>query len=66
MTPETFDKWRVVPRVLVLMMAWATWDVIHWFTTLSDATLEQAGLVCVFKCARTAVFGIFLVQGKKE
>ncbi len=23
MTPETFDKWRVVPRVLVLMMAWA-------------------------------------------
>ena len=45
MTPETFDKWRVVPRVLVLMMAWATWDVIHWFTTLSDPTFEQAGLV---------------------
>ena len=54
MTPETFDKWRVVPRVLVLMMAWATWDVIHWFTTLSDPTFEQAGLVSVCTGAMTA------------
>ncbi len=66
MTPEEFDKWRVVPRGLVVLIAIATWDVIHWFTTLEQPTFEQAGLVSVCTGAMTAVFGLFLGQGKKE
>tara|TARA_R100000655_G_scaffold72243_2_gene110727 strand:- start:474 stop:674 length:201 start_codon:yes stop_codon:yes gene_type:complete len=66
MTPEEFDKWRVVPRGLVVLIAIATWDVIHWFTTLEDPTFEQAGLVSVCTGAMTAIFGLFLGQGKKE
>jgi len=66
MTPEEFDKWRIVPRGLVILIAIATWDVIHWFTTLENPTFEQAGLVSVCTGAMTAVFGLFLGQGKKE
>ena len=66
MSPEEFDKWRVFPRLLVLIMAIATWDVIHWFMGIQDPTFEQAGLVSVVTGAMTAVFGLFLGQGKKE
>ena len=66
MSPEEFDKWRIVPRLLVLKMALACWDVIHWFTTLEAPTIEQAGLVSVCTGAMTAVFGLFLGKGKQE
>ena len=66
MTPEVFDKWIGVPRLFVLMMGLDCWDVIHWFTTLEDPTFEQAGLVSVCTGAMTAVFGLFLGQGKQE
>ena len=66
MTPEEFDKWRIMPRLLVLLMGLVSWDVIHWFTTLENPTIEQAGLVSVVTGAMTAVFGLFLGQGKKE
>ena len=66
MSPEEFDKWRVFPRLLVLVMAIATWDVIHWFMSIEAPTFEQAGLVSVVTGAMTAVFGLFLGHGKKE
>ena len=40
MSPEEFDKWRVFPRLLVLVMAIATWDVIHWFMSIQDPTFD--------------------------
>tara|TARA_S200002703_G_scaffold151791_1_gene151551 strand:+ start:747 stop:947 length:201 start_codon:yes stop_codon:yes gene_type:complete len=66
MTPEELDKWRVVPRLLMLAMLIMTYRVVEWFMGISTPTLEQAGLVSVMTGALTGAFGLFLGTGKKE
>ena len=64
MNPEELNKWRIVPRLLMLAMLVMTYRVVEWFMTLSDPNPEQAALVSVMTGALTGAFGLFL--GKKE
>jgi hypothetical protein len=66
MTPEELDKWRIVPRLLMLSMVIMTYRVVEWFMQIPAPTLEQAGLVSVMTGALTGSFGLFLGSGKKE
>ena len=66
MTPDQLNSWRVIPRLLILMMVFMTYRVVEWFMTLPAPTLEQAGLVSVMTGALTGAFGLFLGSGKKE
>jgi len=66
MTPEELDKWRLVPRLLMLAMVIMTYRVVEWFMEIPAPTLEQAGLVSVMTGALTGSFGLFLGSGKKE
>jgi hypothetical protein len=66
MTPDELDKWRVVPRLLMLAMLVMTYRVVEWFMEIPAPTLEQAGLVSVMTGALTGAFGLFLGSGKKE
>jgi hypothetical protein len=66
MTPEELDRWRVVPRLLMLAMLVMTYRVVEWFMEIPAPTLEQAGLVSVMTGALTGAFGLFLGSGKKE
>jgi hypothetical protein len=66
MKPEELDKWRVVPRLLMVAMLIMTYRVVEWFMGISSPTLEQAGLVSVMTGALTGSFGLFLGTGKKE
>jgi hypothetical protein len=66
MTPEELDRWRVVPRLLMLAMVIMTYRVVEWFMEIPAPTLEQAGLVSVMTGALTGAFGLFLGSGKKE
>ncbi len=66
MTPEELDKWRVVPRLLMLAMLVMTYRVVEWFMEIPTPTLEQAGLVSVMTGALTGAFGLFLGTGRKE
>lgn len=66
MTPDQLNSWRVIPRLLMLMMVFMTYRVVEWFMTLPAPTLEQAGLVSVMTGALTGAFGLFLGSGKKE
>ena len=66
MTPEELDRWRVVPRLLMLAMVIMTYRVVEWFMEIPTPTLEQAGLVSVMTGALTGAFGLFLGSGKKE
>tara|TARA_S200000501_G_scaffold205615_1_gene193332 strand:+ start:3280 stop:3480 length:201 start_codon:yes stop_codon:yes gene_type:complete len=66
MTPDQLNAWRVIPRLLMLAMLVMTYRVVEWFMSLSDPTLEQAGLVSVMTGALTGAFGLFLGSGKKE
>lgn len=64
MNPEELNRWRIVPRLLMLAMLVMTYRVVEWFMTLSDPSPEQAALVSVMTGALTGAFGLFL--GKKE
>ena len=66
MTPDQLNSWRVIPRLLMLMMVFMTYRVVEWFMTLPAPTLGQAGLVSVMTGALTGAFGLFLGSGKKE
>jgi len=66
MAPEQLDRWRIIPRLLILAMMYMTYSVVEWFMTLPAPTMEQAGLVSVMTGALTGAFGLFLGSGKKE
>jgi len=65
-TPDQLSAWRIIPRLLMLMMLVMTYRVVEWFMGLPDPSLEQAGLVSVMTGALTGAFGLFLGSGKKE
>lgn len=66
MNPELFDRWRIIPRLLILMMMAMTWNTLEWFMALPDPDTQQASLVSVMTGALTGAFGLFLGSGKKE
>ena len=65
-TPEVLDRWRVLPRLVMLVMIVMTYRVVEWIMDLSDPNPEQAALVSVMTGALTGAFGLFLGSGKKE
>ncbi len=66
MSPETFDRWRIIPRLLILTMMAMTWNTLDWFMSLPDPNTQQASLVSVMTGALTGAFGLFLGSGRKE
>jgi hypothetical protein len=65
-SPEMLDRWRILPRLLILAMIIMTYRVVEWFMNLPDPNPEQAALVSVMTGALTGAFGLFLGSGKKE
>jgi hypothetical protein len=65
-TPETLDRWRILPRLVMFVMIVMTYRVVEWFMGLSDPNPEQAALVSVMTGALTGAYGLFLGSGKKE
>lgn len=66
MTPENLDKWRIIPRLLMMALTFMTFKAVMWFMTLPVPTLEQTTLVSVMSATLTGAFGMFLGSGKKE
>ena len=66
MTPETFDKLKVLPRLMMLAVTVLTYQSVHWFMSIPPdlVTNSQAGLVSVCMGALTGCFGIF-INGEK-
>ncbi len=62
MTPETFDKFKVLPRIMMLAVTVLTYQSVHWFMSIppDQVTNAQAGLVSVCMGALTGCFGIFI------
>ena len=65
-TPALLDQWRLLPRLVMLVMIVMTYRVVEWFMDLPDPNPEQAALVSVMTGALTGAFGLFLGSGKKE
>jgi len=67
-SPEGLDRWRIIPRLLMLSMLLMTYRVVEWFMDIpaDQVTIAQSALVSVMTGALTGSFGLFLGSGKKE
>ena len=67
-SPDGLDRWRIIPRLLMLSMMVMTYRVVEWFMDIpaDQVTMAQSALVSVMTGALTGSFGLFLGSGKKE
>lgn len=57
---ERILAWRLLPRLMMLMMSISAWRVVEWFMTLPDPTSQQAALVSVITGAMTGAFAVWM------
>ena len=57
---QHFDDWKVMPRLMMLVVTLLTYQVTHWYMGLPDPTIQQSGLVSVVMGALTGCFAIWM------
>ena len=65
---DRLDKWRIIPRLLMISMMVMTYRVVEWFMDIpsDQVSMGQSALVSVMTGALTGSFGLYLGSGKKE
>jgi hypothetical protein len=63
-SPETFNKWRIVPRILVSLYGYMCYDIASWYMSLQDPSNAQTTFVSVIWGASAAWFGLYVNSGK--
>jgi len=61
---ERILAWKILPRVMMVMMSVSAWRVVEWFMTLDDPTTQQSALVSVVTGAMTGAFAVWLGHEK--
>ena len=62
-TSDEFDRWRVMPRVLVALYGFVCWQTFVWFTALPDPTASQTTFATGIWGAAAAWFGFYVNSG---
>lgn len=62
---ERVLAWKLMPRLMMLMMSVSAWRVVEWFMTLSDPTTQQSALVSVVTGAMTGAFAVWIGSESK-
>ena len=60
MTVETFLKWKILPRLMMLVSTIMSWRCAEWFMALDSPTASQSAFVSVVMGVMTGVFGIWM------
>ena len=60
MTPETLDKWLIVPRFMMILMSCVYIRSVEWALSQPDLTTQQASLISVITGAMTGSLALFL------
>ena len=47
MTPETLDKWKILPRAMMVVITVMSYRVAEWYMSLPDPTIEQSGFCSI-------------------
>ena len=63
---ERIDRWRIIPRLLMLLYGIAFYKCMVWFMELPEPTLEQSGLVSIIVGAGAAWFGLYAGTAKDK
>ncbi len=64
MVMERVLAWKLLPRLMMIMMSISAWRVVEWFMTLPDPTTQQSALVSVVTGAMTGAFAVWLGHEK--
>ena len=60
MNVETFLKWKILPRFMMLASTIMSWRCAEWFMDLDTPTASQSAFVSVVMGVMTGVFGIWM------
>ena len=69
MTPENLDRWKIIPRLMMIIMTGVYIRCIEWALSQPDLTTQQASLISVVTGAMTGSLAVFLnaeSKGKTE
>ena len=61
---ERVLAWKLLPRLMMIMMSISAWRVVEWFMTLSDPTTQQSALVSVVTGSMTGAVAVWLGHEK--
>ena len=56
----TLDKFRLIPRLVMLAYCWAFYSSINWYMTLTDPSNAQAMFISTIVGAGAAFFGLYV------
>ena len=59
------DAWRPFPRLFITIYIFILYQVIEWYISLPDPTMEQSGLISVVVGAGAAWFGLYVGSGSR-
>ena len=62
-TAGLLDKFRVIPRLIMLAYIYAFYESTMWFMALSDPTNAQAAFISTIVGAGAAFFGLYVGKG---
>ena len=61
MTPDTLDKWKIIPRMMLFVMTGVYIRCIEYAISIgADMTTQQASLISVVTGAMTGSLAVFL------
>lgn len=66
MSPESLTKWRVIPRICLVLFILLCYNVVNWFMGLDAPSMEQAGFVSTIFLTLPAVFKFYVESGNKD
>ena len=61
---ERVLAWKILPRLMMIMMSVSAWRVVEWFMTLDNPKSQQAALVSVVTGAMTGAFAVWMGHEK--
>tara|TARA_S200002703_G_scaffold152116_1_gene152230 strand:+ start:154 stop:363 length:210 start_codon:yes stop_codon:yes gene_type:complete len=66
MTPENLDRWKIIPRLMMVIMTGVYIRCIEWALSQPDLTTQQASLISVVTGAMTGSLAVFLNAESKS
>ena len=62
---ERLLEWKIMPRLMMLVMSGMYIRVIEWGMSLSDLSTQQSAMISVVSGAMTGAFAVWLGSEKK-
>lgn len=65
MTMERFLEWKILPRLMMVVMTLMYIRVIEWGISLDDLSTQQSAMISVVSGAMTGTIAVWLNSEKK-